>query len=394
MTSTRIPVPVRELLDERLPESSVKRVWNGMEAKRSGSPLRAKWPRAWTLAVASAALGAVLMFFWMRPPAPTVLHLTDGSDVPPHLEARATPISFDDGSELTLRPGARLDLLESTARTFSVALRGGAVVFDVHPGGPRLWRVACGPVTVEVVGTHFTVVRDTTQVEVSVERGAVLVSGPPVPDHAVRLGPQQSIVVPLTGPSSETPTGARAEEEGAGPGSPLVASGSAVASSPPYGEREAHPRSAPATPGAAPFAVTAPSSSDEVGSQPPPGVETLLARADEARLAGRYQEAAEILEHVVTDRASDRRTALAEFSLGRLYLDSLGDPSRAAIHFSRALLRGLSDALAEDAYARLVEAYARAGDSSAARDVADRYRARYPQGRRLASINRWTAPAP
>src|SRR5690348_5127083 len=108
MASTRVPVPVRDLLDERLPVAEVKRLWNGLEAKRARATRPKKRPWVWTLAVASAALGAVLMFLWMRTPPPAVLRLADGTDVPPHLEARAPLLPFDDGSELTLRTGTRL----------------------------------------------------------------------------------------------------------------------------------------------------------------------------------------------------------------------------------------------------------------------------------------------
>ncbi|HVW30137.1 MAG TPA: FecR domain-containing protein [Polyangiaceae bacterium] len=409
MPSTRLPVPVRELLDERLAESDVKRAWNSLEAKRARAP-RSKRPWVWTLLFAPGVLGAVLTFLWMRAPAPGVLHLADGSDVPQHLETRAPSLPLDDGSELTLRAGTRLDLLESTPRIFSLALRRGATVFEVHPGGPRLWKVECGPVTVEVVGTHFTIVRDEKHVQVSVDRGAVLVSGEPVPDRVVRLGPQQSIVVPLPiaaekvpNPPEERPP---ATDHGPAPApdSKDPSRPDQLALDPPRARRAAAEGSAEAVapsvdPLAAPSASetvdrAAPSASETV-DRAAPSVDTLLAQADDARLAGRYREAAAILEHVVTERAGDRRASLAEFSLGRLYLDSLDDPARAAIHFSRALLHGLSDALAEDAYARLVEAYARAGDARAARDIADRYLARYPHGRRLDAVNRWTAaPSP
>jgi transmembrane sensor len=335
------------------------------------------------LAVASALVGALVAFLWMRAPAPSVLHLTDGRDVPPRLE---TPeVSFDDGSAIEVRSGARLDLLESTARAFSVALRAGTAAFEVHPGGPRVWRVVCGPVTVEVVGTRFTVTRDETKVKVSVQRGAVLVSGEPVPDHVVRLGPTQSIVVRLLPSGAEGAARKEDRDETPRENAPTSSSASAAARS-----RAALAGSlvAPVPPGSA---IPAGSANE---AEPPPPVEAMLARADEARLAGRYQDAATILERVVAEDGAAPKAYLAEFSLGRLYLDSLGDPARAATHFSRALMRGLPDALAEDACARLVESYARAGDPAAAHSAAERYRARYAQGRRLRDVDRWSAPTP
>jgi transmembrane sensor len=343
------------------------------------------------LAVAAMVFGVALTLLSTRAPAPADLHLTDGSDVPPHIEARGPLVTLDDGSRLTLRPGTRLDLLESTARAFALALRGGTADFDVRPGGPRLWRIECGPVTVEVVGTRFTVARDEAHVVVSVERGAVLVSGLPVPDRVVRLGPNQSIVIPLARAAAGAPAKAPEEAGVAGEATP-VASGAAVGPNPMHQGQEVRPRSVAPVPSAVPS--TTPPPADSVESRPPQDLETFLARADEARLAGRYQEAADILERVVREHTADPRAGIAEFSLGRLYLDSMGTPAPAAVHFSRALMHGLSDALAEDAYARLVESYARSGDSRAARDVADRYRAHFPRGRLLESVNRWSSSTP
>src|ERR1041385_4590807 len=95
MDSSRLPVPVRDLLDERLREPDVKRLWREMDAKRAAAatPPRA---RRWAIALASALIGAVVAFFVLRSPSPSVLHLTDGRDIPAHLGAPS--VSFDDGS--------------------------------------------------------------------------------------------------------------------------------------------------------------------------------------------------------------------------------------------------------------------------------------------------------
>jgi transmembrane sensor len=367
MSSPKLPTPIRELLDERQRDADVRRMWQQLEAKR----IRGRHPSfrraAWLLAFASALVGAALVFIVMRRAEPPVLHFADGRDVPRSIQTSASPVLFDDGSRIDLGSTARLDLLESTPRTFAVALRSGEARFKVTPGGPRSWKIECGPVTVEVVGTQFTLTREDGRLRVSVEHGAVLVSGPPVPDHIVRLGASDTIVIPLSSPAES----ASAESESHLP--------AMVAEAPP-----------PASAAAAPD-----SGASHAATEPPQiTARAWLAVADDARVAGRFQEAAQILENVVSSYAADPSAPLAEFSLGRLYLDSLGNPALAATHLSRALDRGLPASLTQDAFARLVEAHARSGNHGAANEVAERFRALYPTGRRLSDVNRWASQGP
>ena len=387
MSSPKLPTPIRELLDERQRDADVRRMWQQLEAKR----IRGRHPSfrraAWLLAFASALVGAALVFIVMRRAEPPVLHFADGRDVPRSIQTSASPVLFDDGSRIDLGSTARLDLLESTPRTFAVALRYGEARFKVTPGGPRSWKIECGPVTVEVVGTQFTLTREDGRLRVSVEHGAVLVSGPPVPDHIVRLGASDTIVIPLSSPAES----ASAESESHLP--------AMVAEAPPQASAGAagveRPRGPPAAPSAIVAAAAPDSGAPHAAAEPPQiTARAWLAVADDARVAGRFQEAAQILENVVSSYAADPSAPLAEFSLGRLYLDSLGNPALAATHLSRALDRGLPASLTQDAFARLVEAHARSGNHGAANEVAERFRALYPTGRRLSDVNRWASQGP
>src|SRR5262249_38807117 len=95
------------------------------------------------------------------------------------------------------------------------------------------------------------------------------------------------------------------------------------------------------------------------------------------------------LTRIVDEHVGDPRAALAAFTLGKLELDTLGQPARAAQLFTRALSLGLGASLVEDARARIVEAYARAGDSAAASSAAVAYEQQFPAGRHLAAVRRW-----
>lgn len=68
-----------------------------------------------------------------------------------------------------------------------------------------------------------------------------------------------------------------------------------------------------------------------------------------------------------------------------------GNPARAAAAL-RATLEGMPLALQENATARLVEAYAKSGQTKEAARMAERYLARFPNGRRAEDVRRWATP--
>ena len=70
--------------------------------------------------------------------------------------------------------------------------------------------------------------------------------------------------------------------------------------------------------------------------------------------------------------------------LGRVLLEDLGRPAEAAAAFLKA--QGTSSPLDEDALAREVEAWARAGDRERARARAELYFTRYPLGTRARAV--------
>lgn len=122
--------------------------------------------------------------------------------------------------------------------------------------------------------------------------------------------------------------------------------------------------------------------------------EDLFVLADVARLSGHPERARAPLARLLELYPRDARAPLAAATLGRIELD-LGQPSRAARAFERALGLGAPLALEEDLRARLVESWVRAGDLEAARSAGDAYRRRFPDGRRKAEVERWlSSPSP
>ena len=112
----------------------------------------------------------------------------------------------------------------------------------------------------------------------------------------------------------------------------------------------------------------------------------LLLAADVARQAGRPEHAVPFLDRVVKEHPQELCAQLAGFSLGKIYLDNLDQPALAARRFADVRAMAPGGGLAQDALAREVEAWARAGETSRARDGALEYVHVYPHGRRLAAV--------
>lgn len=362
---------LRSALRERQDEPRVKRMWDRIDAararpgRRQAPPASSRGRRAvWAAAgvVAAAAVAALALFSPAATSEPAPLTL-DG-DTP--LAGALSPgdaVRLSDGSRIEVEAEARVDVLESSARTVALALRRGRARFVVTPGGPRAWRVDCGGVTVEVVGTVFSVEREGARVSVAVERGSVLVRGDDVPDHVQRLeaGDEIEVGPPAIAAAVEEPAPEPAAEAPAAPEVPEIAATPRVRS-----DRRGE---------------------DEPAHDEDP-VSTLLARADAARRSGELADAARVLEQVTTEHPDDPRAALAGYSLARLRLDRLGQPRAAARDFARALALGLPDELAEGARAGRAIALAQAGDARAAGALAE-YLEAHPEGRYRAEVLRW-----
>lgn len=112
----------------------------------------------------------------------------------------------------------------------------------------------------------------------------------------------------------------------------------------------------------------------------------LLLLADVARLSHHPADAVAPLSRLLREHATDPRAPLAAFTLGRVLLDELGRPREAAQSFLRVQELDPDGPLSQDALAREVEAWSRAGEAASARARALQYVQKYPAGRRLHSV--------
>ena len=273
------------------------------------------------------------------------------------------PVVYDDTGALLLADGSRVHLRDEgrarlerfDPRAIEITLeRGTAEIQVVHVAGRR-FVVHAGAFDIVDVGTRFLVSLEGqgagASVRVSVDEGRVEV---------------------------QDPTGVLPPR--------VLAAGESWASSP-----------------ASSAGVMAPSRpSLEVPPVPPvvpsttaPPRETtakqLFEAADAARAAGRTKDAAALLDRVRRHYRSDARAGLAAFQLGRLRLDSLGDPSGAVEALDDAIALAPAASFREDAEARRIEALERAGDPRC-REARENYLARYPGGVHVKEVSARCGP--
>jgi len=255
----------------------------------------------------------------------------------------ANLLRFADGSTAELKGAdSRVETRSATPDLIDLALVRGSARFDVVPRARRQFRIWVGAMRVEVVGTAFTVERLATSARVSVERGAVrVVSG----DSETLLTPGSAEIVPLP----DTPT---ASPRPSTPVSPAQT-----------GTRSRHKADEP---------------------------RALLAAAERARRAEQLDEAIVLLRRIVEQHPRDPRAPYAAFILGRVLLDELGRPREAAEAFARVGGLDPRTPLLPDALAREVESWFRAGELVRAEARGREYLSRYPDGRRIREVRRYS----
>jgi hypothetical protein len=289
-------------------------------------------------------------------------------------------IYLADRSTLRIHPGSALEVLENSGSSMAFALRQGRVEFDIMPGGPRMWKIACGDVSVEVLGTSFVLERSPISLHVSVSRGAVLVKGVRVEDGVQKLVPGQSLVVSLSRPDPAVVPGDIDDIVSTAPRK-LDAALTPEPAPQKEQERSVRGRNDDAD-------ETSKTGGDTVSITSAQRVTDLFALADAARLAGHTKEAAAPLMRIVDTYPEDSRAGLAAFTLGKLYLEQLSRFKEAAEAFAKAESLGLPASLREAASANQVKALSNAEDPRAA-EVGKRYLDLYPSGRYRERVERW-----
>jgi transmembrane sensor len=292
-----------------------------------------------------------------------------------------------DGIEADVERSVGLEVKERTDDRVVVSVGSGKSLFRVRHDPKRLFRVHTGDVTIDDLGTTFEVAREGNRVRVSVSEGAVSVAFP----NANGAGRGKAV---LTAPASGTYLAAATPD----PSSAHAPQAATPPTPPTTSTHEVHTvRGAHTGPGwrelarggkhKSAYELIAPSGFRDVKDDPG----DLLLASDAARLSHHPKEAVSLLRKLLARHEGDPRAPAAAFQLGWLLMKDLGRPREAAAAFARAEALAPRGNLAEDAAARAVEAWHRAGDTVRARTDVERYRANYPRGRHLATLERLIA---
>jgi len=322
-------------IDPGLTDRDVDRLVQGAARRRRQRAIK----RAAFAATALALVALVAVRFVPRhATAPQAVAVNDGS------------LRLGDGSlAMPIEPGSSVTVLAESPEHVDLALQRGRARFDVVPSAKRVFSVQAGDVTVTVLGTAFTVERVADRIGVVVERGTVRVDW--------KVGTRQL----------------HEGESGWFPPLFVESSGEEVS---------------PRTPDPAPMPSARPHETKRSAPREESGetAEGLLAEADAERAAGHVEQGAAILRRLLRDHAHDARAPLAAFTLGRLLLVELDRPREAATAFAQVRALASRGPFAEDALAREVEAWKRAGDADKVRARAQEYLKNYPSGRRANTV--------
>lgn len=351
----------RDYVSPRWTAEREVRVRVGLERRRRSQARR----RSMVAAVTLSMVAAVVVFFSLRLSAVNEAVVVS---TPPKVTAPSNLFALPDGSSVSARSAdARVQPVEVSTRSVTLKLESGSAKFSVTPDPTRPFRVLARDVTVTVLGTVFDVSIEPAGVRVSVERGRVRVDSS---STTRELSPGESALFTdaLATPVATAPA---APSSVAAPPAPVAVGPSwrTLAQDGDYSAALAR------------LTSDGPSSVRDVPDD-------LLLAADVARLGGQPARAVAPLERVVSRHAGDSRAPLAAFTLGRTLLDQLGRPREAASAFASARKLAPSGALAQDALAREVESWSRAGETEKAHSRALEYLKLYPLGRRAASVRR------
>ena len=379
-------------------------------------------PRFAIAAAAAVALAAVVLAVWPR--SRSSLTYAVGPERAAGAvgawiaaEGATVPVSFSDGTVLSLAAGGRARVTHADADGASVLLERGAFHAKVvHASPTTRWSLSAGPFEVRVVGTEFDASWDPARetLEVAMAEGRVMVTGPLLGGGRPLAAGERLRVHMREQRMEVTAAGALAEADanGAAPGRPAqpdpgapradtAAEGAAEVGAG-AAKGESGPKGAPRE-GAAPAASAA---SGAAAAEAAPGwrelqrngkhreamaavdregfaavvasssADDLLALADAARYSGDFRRAHDAL---LAARARGARGGAA-FRLGKLAADHQGSPSEGLRWFKTYLSEEPGGSFAEQALGRVIELTRAGGDEAGARAAAETYLSRYPAG--------------
>jgi transmembrane sensor len=313
----------------------------------------------------------------------------------------ALPIKLADGSRVkALSHGAAVAVEGNEPKHIRLRLDAGGARFDVIPNKHREFIVRAGGVEVAVLGTIFDVERAEGRVRVSVSRGKVRVrtgvtKAGSIATAIVKAGESQWFEDPAPSERAvaSTVNAEKARQLPAAERNTVQPLAAKARSSRHLRERAHDLREQDEDAPRAEWRSLSQSGDYEAAYRllQQSTVEdddsgALLDAADAARLSGHPHVAVTYLRKVLDQHGESPVAPLAAFTLGRVLLERLGQPSEAADAFATARQLAPNGSLAQDALAREVEAWSKAGRPDDAYRAARQYVDTYPKGRRLRAV--------
>jgi len=391
--------------------------WHRLEARRHAAR-RVPW--RWALAGSLAAL-VVGLGGWRvardRAARPLTYQVAgsgiEDSGYVRASEGDAARLTFSDGTRIQLAPGAKVSVGAPGVHGARVRVEDGRAHFEVVHRPHAAWTVDAGPYAVEVTGTVFDVRWSAAEeiAEVRLRAGSVRVSGPLLTEHAT-LRPGQSLIARLaahelriederTAPAPTPPAPPAPAPAATPPAAPAPAPAVPPSASEPAPKRKKRirqlasadqPVPAPAPAAWAPRDWTTRVASGDAGAivaeAEAHGIDAVLeeasapalvALADAARYDGRRDLAVRVLLAERRRFPGTPAAGNAAFFLGRL-ADDQGKPTDALDWYRRYLSEQSRGAYASEALGRAMLGVARVSGRAAAREMAEEYLDRFPNG--------------
>jgi TolA-binding protein len=291
----------------------------------------------------------------------------------------AARLSFSDGTRVDLDKGSRGRVAAIDARGARLALENGHAALSVVHRAQAQWFVDAGPYVIRVTGTAFDVSWSSSEESLVVElrQGSVVVSGPPSPSGVVLRAGQR-----LSARDGQMTIGPLQRQAEPAPAAEPQAPSEEPSTLPERGEsaRAAQATSWPKAVAAGDYQLVL-SEAEKRGLQSCYAQATLgelVALADAARYAKRHDIAQAALSAQRSRFAGSSSARTAAFLLGRL-ADDAGSQAEALKWYDRYLREAPSGPLAPEALGRKMIAL-RSLKSDAAREVAQEYLRRFPDG--------------
>jgi transmembrane sensor len=361
---------------------------DGRAARRSRSALvtgEARGRRRIVFLSAALAAGTAALVVWMRLP---ISFRVGAAGVPGSIgdvvEASGmdpVPVTFSEGSSVTLDSGGRVRVLAAEGAGARVLIEKGSVDASIVHRQLRKtrWSFEAGPFKVLVTGTRFRVDWNPGDQSFGLRtsEGSVVVSGPCLPQpRTVRGGDQLKVSCSPRVEAAQGPRASMAETPAAAPvssgRSAHLTPGSPAGSWRDWQDLIADGRFAEGLRAAerADFGRVCRTANEK----------QLLALADAARLSGHTARATEALLILRQRFPNGRSAGTAAFALGRIAYERRGAYAEAARWFRTYVDEQPKGPLMGDAVGRLMESRRRAGDMVGAREDAERYLGRFSDG--------------